>query len=153
LKVARIQVDAGTLDRSEVSGQVTAGIWLSVNGWEFPGIGWDDFVVVVLTWWTAALIRVIRGESDRERVYFKDGPYSVEIVRTSHITWRIAQEEDRKTGRIVTATVDISPRPLIHSVVAAADEILSACESRGWNPPEGDQLVSMARELRRLSLD
>ena len=55
-------------------GPAIAGIWLVTGGAEFPRAGWNDFVVVVLGWWSSAILRLLENNSGMERVHFMDGP-------------------------------------------------------------------------------
>ena len=55
-------------------GPATGGIWLVTGGSEFPRAGWNDFIVVVLGWWSSAILRLLENNSGMERVHFMDGP-------------------------------------------------------------------------------
>ena len=73
---ARLLVSRSGLGRSN-AGLVYANISLKVGESIFPSVDWTDFVVVVLTWWAEAMVRLLRGELERVKVRFMEGPYSV----------------------------------------------------------------------------
>lgn len=74
--------------------------------WEHRGIyypmrNWEDFGVVIVDWWFAAVMRLALG-SEREKFEFMDGPYSVSAVF------------HRNTG-MVELTPDVSQTSWLHS--------------------------------------
>jgi len=76
MTISSIIVDASSV-QARAGGPVTGNLWLVIDGHEFPSHGWNDFVVVVMGWFAAALVPLFRGASTRESVSFMDGPYSV----------------------------------------------------------------------------
>jgi hypothetical protein len=73
-------IDLGMLSvRPE--GSAIGGIWLVTGFDEFPRCRWYDFVVVVLSWWSAAILRLLRNNSKVEHVPFMEGPYAVEVSK------------------------------------------------------------------------
>lgn len=75
----------------------TGDIWLLVGDQEFPMSGWNDFVLVILEAFVAGLSRLLAGEQVRITVHFMDGPYAVELERSSSSTVRLRALE-RKGG-------------------------------------------------------
>ena len=145
MDVARIQTDEVSLGRSEVSGLVTAGIWLKVNEVDFPAKGWGDFAVVVLAAWVDAVERLLRGASTHEQVHFMDGPYMVEITSARSGGWRLVLIEERQSGRR-TQSATIDPRPLVESIVQASEALLIVCRERSWETTDSVRLgASIAR--------
>jgi hypothetical protein len=67
---ARIVVDASTLKPGSL-GPATGSVWLDVEGVGFPMHGWNDFIVVVLGLWAAAVLRILRGDR---------GPHEINCV-------------------------------------------------------------------------
>jgi hypothetical protein len=60
-------------------GTVTGNVWLIVDGKDFPAHQWNDFIVVILGWWAAALLRLLQNSRKYELIHFMDGPYVVEV--------------------------------------------------------------------------
>ena len=45
----------------------------------FPEKNWNDFVVVIVNWWSESLYRLINNETVSEELEFMDGPLSIKI--------------------------------------------------------------------------
>jgi len=59
----RICFDPGTLHRSR-SGSITGVVYFEFSpGRQFRSLGWNDFVVVLASWWMVALKEIIEGHS------------------------------------------------------------------------------------------
>jgi hypothetical protein len=130
-----VTVDVRSLGRSKL-GSITCGIWFEAGGAPFPSEGWNDFVVVILGWWSAELRALPARGNPRAtvRLEFMDGPYEVEISapRAMEGPWlaRFVQRGDR---RRVVREVRLSGQALIVSVHQAARSVLAECDARGWN--------------------
>jgi hypothetical protein len=75
---AILHADPSTV-RLGTRGPSTGDLWITLGGAAFPGPRWNDFVVVILGAWCAAVLRIVRSGSTMEEVYFMEGPYSVEL--------------------------------------------------------------------------
>src|SRR5216683_4800578 len=53
--IVRISFDPSTLHQSR-SGSITGVVYFEFSPeWQFPSLGWNDFVVVLASWWMVAL--------------------------------------------------------------------------------------------------
>lgn len=147
MAAAAIELDVARSKLSTMSGQVTAPIWLRVDDLAFPSLNWDDFAVVVLTWWANSLSRMLRGDSDHEIVRFMDGPYLVTVEPTESESWRLRLVEERLIGSVVRVEASVDANALIESVMAAAHEMLSLCRERGWVTDDSQKLARALSEL------
>jgi hypothetical protein len=104
-----------------------------------PGERWNDFVVVVVTWWLDALEKLERSV-DREVVLrFMDGPYWITAIRQDGTTALLQCTEDRRGAGVVhEAYVDLSA--LTELVRRLARRVASACARRGIESNEVDTL-------------
>ena len=127
-------------------GPVTAGIWLVTGDTEFPMVGWSDFAVVILGWWMAALLRLLRNESRTERVHFMDGPYAVEISRTALGTLHFRMLAGRSGGHQV-ATGEAEIRKFICELTAQSQKLLDECKVHGWWSADADELTLHLKNL------
>lgn len=146
ISTARLLLDVTHVERAS-SGSVLAGIWLHLDGTDFPGTGWEDFVVSVLSWWVGASLRILRGEPGPAELRFLDGPYFVEVEPSAGGSWRLELVRDRSSG-MVTQTAIVDPTPLLESMVVAADTMLAICRARGWENHESISLASSVSDLR-----
>ena len=144
---ARILLDVTNIQRTAHDSPIHGGIWLELDGSGFPDPRWSDFLVPVLSWWVDALILLLDGESTSEEVRFLEGPHAVEIAALRTDAWRVSAVDAGLTRR-VRLTSTIEPRPLLASVIAAADTVLAICRARGWEDRESARLESSLAVLR-----
>lgn len=112
-------------------GPATGSIWLLLEGQDFPLSGWNDFVVVILAAWATALLQLLRGERERVMIHFMDGPYAVEVERTTPTSLHVRALEGpgRSTERIC-GHADLLP--FTDDLVRQARSILGECRKREW---------------------
>lgn len=89
-------------------GSVTGVIYFDFDPThQFPVFGWNDFVVVLANWWLSALADLMRG-ADQAQLRFMDGPYWVEVLRTTESSVLLRCVEDRPgNGIVYESTVKI----------------------------------------------
>jgi hypothetical protein len=102
----RLHADPSTL-RPGSLGPSTGDLWLTLGGAAFPGAQWNDFIVVILGAWCAAVLRVVRPRSRTEQVHFMEGPYVVELSRAGQGELHVRAMQ-RPGGEIAHAVVSIS---------------------------------------------
>lgn len=62
-----IVVDAKSISPGR-TGPATGNVWIMLGQLAFPFQNWNDFVVVILEAWASAIVRMLRGVSEHERV-------------------------------------------------------------------------------------
>ncbi len=129
-------------------GPATAGIWLTSNGSHFPMIGWNDFVVVVLGWWVAAVLRLLHNDSASERIHFMDGPYAVEISRMPPGRFQLRMFAGPNGGHEV-AVGEAEVRQLVTELSVQSRKLLDQCTLRGWWSPDAEELKSQLQNMDR----
>ncbi len=127
-------------------GPATADIWLTINDHDFPILHWNDFIVVVLGWWAAALLRLMCNVSARETVNFMDGPYAVEISKISDGLLQFRALEGVGRSREI-AIGDCSPLPFANELVSQARQVLNKCKRLGWWSVDADTLTAVLLAL------
>jgi hypothetical protein len=146
---AQLIVNPETLGRT-ASGGVTGVLYLRTDRRCFPGEDWNDFVVVVLSWWNLALLQCIRAEATSFEIRFMEGPFLVELQRTGEQTCRLALTRDGATLEVYEE-IEMDTLALAQSAVRASDQILAVCQQRGWTSRDVEELVRTVNELRRLT--
>jgi len=136
--------------RARPGGPATANIWLIVDGYEFPTPRWNDFVVVVLGWWVATLLVLLRNTSTRETVNFMDGPYAVEVSKTLSGMLKFRALEGSGRTREV-ATGEEPAMPFILGLLSQSHEILEECKRQGWWSKDAETLESSLEALEQES--
>jgi hypothetical protein len=135
--------DVGTLE-VRPGGPAIAGIWMVTENGAFPQAGWSDFVVVILGWWAAALLKTIRRKGAWERVHFMDGPYAVDFTVSSEMLHFRLMSRDREVG-----TSSAALNPFVGEVTSQSRKVLQACRLREWWSADADTLESLIGELER----
>jgi hypothetical protein len=75
----RICFDPSTL-RQGRSGSIAGVVYFKFSPeQQFPSLGWNDFVVVLASWWMVALNEVTEGAPE-VKLRFMDGPYWITVV-------------------------------------------------------------------------
>lgn len=121
----RIIFDPTTLHQSKM-GAVTGVVYFDFGpDQRFPVEGWSDFVVVVASWWLAALEELDRG-ADETKLRFMDGPYWVAVVPQDASSVLLRCTEDRKGAGV--ATEELVDRDVLRSELQKlGNEVLRAC--------------------------
>ena len=140
-------IDLGTLHVC-ANGPATAGIWLVTNNSEFPRAGWNDFIVVVLGWWSAAILRLLRNNSRTERVRFMDGPYAVEVSKEQSGKLQLRIFAGSSGGREV-AVGEADIKRFVSELATQSRKLLDECRLREWWSPDAEALASHLRDLVR----
>lgn len=126
-------------------GPALAGISLVTQGSEFPLAGWSDFVLVVMSWWLAAILRLLTN-GGTERVHFMDGPYAVDLFReqSGQLQFRMLSN---RGGYQEVGSGSADPRRFADDLLVQADKLLQTCKAREWWSPDAESLAALVREL------
>jgi hypothetical protein len=129
-------------------GPATANLWVVIAGREFPSRGWNDFVVVILSWWAKALVRIFCGESTQESVHFMDGPYSIEISGSvfGMLQFR-ALEGPRRTQEAALGSA--SACEFAKTLISQGREVLEKCKNQNWWSLDATTLESSLLSLEQ----
>jgi hypothetical protein len=144
---ASMNLSGGRFGRT-ATGWVYAELYLQVGELQFPDPRWTDFVVLVLTAWCEALHRLLVGEREPIEVRFMEGPYLVEIAPFDQDRVHLVLVE-AGLKRKICDEAEVDARPLIRSVLSAADKTLKECRARDWWSDDADKLLAASIALRR----
>jgi len=137
-------VDSSTLLVRQ-SGPAIAVIYIVTGEDTFPGLGWDDFAVVILGWWAGALCRIIGRESKTELVRFMDGPYAVEVSMPEPEILNF-----RMFARDVEVGTGVAEAELfVANVIAQSQKLLDECRLKGGWSSDADHLASELITLKQ----
>ena len=76
-----ITLDLQTFHQSRERGNVTGVIYVKLESGAFPERGWSDFPVIILSWWTEALLQ-LEVPTRREVLWrFMEGPHSLTLTK------------------------------------------------------------------------
>jgi len=146
MQQARISIGKDVLGRS-AAGLVYTKLSLEVNGLSFPHAEWTDFAIVVLSWWCAAALRLLEGQSGPVEVSFMDGPFLVEVRPISREIWHLALVENGLRPA-VKYSASVESNPFVESILHASKLVLQICQDYSWWSSDAEALASAAAALR-----
>lgn len=59
--------------------KIFGNICFHENQYYFPSKDWNDFLLVILNWWSASVIRILKNESISDEFSFMDGPFTIKV--------------------------------------------------------------------------
>jgi hypothetical protein len=133
------------------SGNVHSILLIRVDDVEFPDAEWDDFAVVLLSWWCQAVVSLLRHEVVATHLSFMDGPYQAELERVFRGGWKILLVQ-RRQKPIVSYEARIEIASFVRSILDATDQALALCREREWWNEDADKLTEAADILRNTPL-
>jgi hypothetical protein len=126
----RVVFDEKTLAQSDnPSTSITGVVYFELDGAHFPAERWNDFVVVITSWWLEALEALERGEQESV-LRFMDGPYSITLAKLDGNTVLARCIEDRRDAGIrYEESTDFAD--LARQLRDLGRQLVSACSRRG----------------------
>lgn len=135
-----INIDVDTLKMSS-SGAISADIWFVLSDQAFPADDWNDFVVVILTWWLTELSSLEKSKLGLARnLQFMDGPFIVHLLFDSNDEVKIECTERTATTTKTVSVGFCKASDIWNAVLSATEKILDAIEKRGWETVETQRL-------------
>jgi hypothetical protein len=147
MSMVSIATNAATLRVSQ-NGPPTADIWILIDGCEFPMLGWNDFAFIILGWWSDALLRLLSKASEKELIYFMDGPYAVEIacIPYEKFMFKALKGPERKT---IHAMSEEGIEPFVNGFIFQAQEMITAYAQCGVPSNDVDALKLSLNALKK----
>lgn len=125
-----IKLEPNTILRSK-SGKITGEIYLNFEERYFPEVGWNDFPVIILNWWSEVFSHEKSG-----RYSFMDGPFYFIISKASNTHYLETFYDDRPIFSTLI-DIDIFKKSLINVIGA----LLSVIEKNDWNTGNDYELL------------
>jgi hypothetical protein len=123
-----ICIDPSTLHQSR-SGSITGVVYFEFNPkQQFPRRDWNDFVVVLASWWMVALREITEGASE-VKLRFMDGPYSITVVSQEGALLLRCTEDRRDAGVLHEVRVELND--LTGEIFSFARKVSDACKVAG----------------------
>lgn len=143
-----VEVVLSSLERSP-GGAITGQICIDFDVRAFPERHWNDFVVVLLGWWSQQCAALLSG-APRAELWFMDGPFVVPVRSAAGGTWSLRflrlQIGDKRRALEAGPSPGMPDRlftlgsAFVRSVLATSETVLNECVQRGWDTAEIDQL-------------
>jgi hypothetical protein len=155
----KVEIQLDSLTQS-ARGAVFGEISVALDNSHFPEQKWNDFIVVVLGWWSGSCVALLRGAQQQEELWFMDGPFLMNMERAPDDLWRVRFLQLR-AGPVPSLVrkesvpglpdgVCIRPLSFVRSLTSSGYTVLHECARRGWATPDVEQLKRENSALRSL---
>lgn len=126
------------------NGNIFGIVFFEIDEVIFPEKLWNDFVVVILSWWLDELCVIFHKEKDAVILKFMDGPMFVRVSRYDDVLVDLDFFVDSDGSAALAKRIPLLQ--LIQCVFSAASKIYHACVESGWSVGDVDVLgVSLSR--------
>ncbi len=142
-----VEVDQASIAQ-HVSGNITGVIYWRSNDHCFPDDNWNDFVVVLLGWWTKAITRLLLGCSRSETFDFMDGPFSMLCTTATDVI--DCQFIERRQERHLVGLCTGRTRQMGQTLLSAGNTVLRCCHTKEFHNPDVTVLQHEVNKLRNI---
>ncbi len=134
------------LDSFTYSDQIIGEINFVVDTYDyFPGVGWSDFVAVLLKWWIDSCRALLFAPVASIYSFpFMDGPFSMSAKKITLSELELSFMED---GQMKTEIGIISIEELKIALIKATRQFINAVDRLGWENEEVDILRHAIKSL------
>ena len=147
INLIEIIVNKETLAKSS-SDAITGNICFKVQNRWFPEPAWNDFVVIALTWWTDALLKINRVPAGAVYEFaFMDGPYLVRFSKISDDTMCMEFLIRRINSKELLFDSQCSIEQFNKSLKTCVKMVITTIKSKGWVTLETKELISRVNSL------
>lgn len=136
-----VHVNTNTLAIS-ASGMISGVIFLRGEESSFPEDTWNDAPVTLLTWWLEELTRLQSGHAATACCQFMDGPFSFDVSQSDGEFILKCQRQRPHATQVVLESRAPSA-VFMEGLVAAAHQVVTACERHGWQSNDLKRLKVM----------
>jgi len=121
---------------SKEGGNVFGIIYFQHESMIFPEKNWNDFIVIILNWWSDALLKLIGNESISAELLFMDGPFSVKVNYLDDKTLKLyfINEDD------IIGNAEVLIQDFIKDFLKEVNSLIRFINAKDWNDEEIDLL-------------
>jgi hypothetical protein len=120
-------------------GNITGVIYVALDELTFPDSNWDDYPVVIVSWWLSEAGRMAARDVSRGRFRFMDGPYWFEAFVVGEESWLIRLIDGRNSA-VSVAESRSTKGEMLRSLAKTAETLIAACRGHGWKSVDVDEL-------------
>ncbi len=84
--------------------------------------------------WLEALTRIASGSTDRETVWFMDGPFRLDLSMTSSGLLEITFVHKEAVKESTKASIE----ELLQDAISVGKQLVTSCKERGWPDSDDD---------------
>lgn len=138
-----VKVKTETLNIGQGKSQLITGeICLAIGDVFFPELYWNDFVVIVLTWWLDAIKKLKKSAIEEVCEFrFMDGPFFVKGIKIDKKTIVMNFMKERMNGDdMIFSSENCSIDNLTHSLFVASSNVIEEIDKRKWDTKDINDL-------------
>lgn len=134
------------LDSLTYSNQIIGEINFVIDIYDyFPGVGWSDFVAVILKWWIDSCRAILHAPLKSIHSFpFMDGPFSISAKKISLSELELSFTKD---GQMKTEIGIVSIEELKVALIKATRQFINAVNRLGWENEDVDVLKHTIKSL------
>lgn len=127
---------------------ITGSINIQVGEIYFPNKGWNDFIVIVLTWWNTNFYTFIVGKNQIADFYFMDGNYKFRLKSNNNIL----NVQFYDSNDEVISIVEVSKDNFLNELYKKSNDVVTTCQELGLKTQEVIELQESLLNLGELLL-
>ena len=133
----RVNEQSLKLSRRKITGEIC----FVIEDQFFPEENWNDFVVVILTWWLQCLKKLmLSADGSLCDFSFMDGPLLVRVKKIDNDIINLEFMREKLNGDEIQLTARCSVNQLRKSLIGAAKKTIKIIEAKMWDSEETKKL-------------
>ncbi|WP_156830085.1 hypothetical protein [Paenibacillus sp. HW567] len=134
-------IEESTLEISNRK-SITGEVYFQFGDAFFPDCNWNDFIVVILTWWNKSIKLLETSSAGTSQDFnFLDGPFYVHGVKKDNLHITLSFIRRNKANLEVIASLDTEIDSLKKSIVKASRKVLKELNAKNWVTDDVEDLT------------
>lgn len=126
-------------------GRITGEIYASMDDVDFPEAGWNDFVDVLLMWWSEELLN-----NANPHFQFMDGPYHIEFHDVGKEGYEMRFISSRKDPATEILKARVEKLQIFHDLHRMSKDLLRYCHEHNVSSEEVNKIREYSQQLARI---
>jgi hypothetical protein len=118
-------------------GEVTGEIYFRVDDTYFPQVNWNDFIVVILTWWNKAISQLESSPVGVSANFsFMDGPFNIRGKKKENGNLSLDFIRRNSNGEDVSNSIDVNILELRRLIQGVSKKVLKVIRDKKFSANE-----------------
>ena len=126
-------------------GVITAPIYFDFGDFQFPEVGWSDFIVIISGWWLDAIQKLNQGWEREIELCFMDGPMIIKLTLGERDDLLLECVNQRGRVDIIEYKTTITKELIVSKLLSNAKNILKLCRENNWQSADIDTLSKLVK--------
>lgn len=135
---------------SNISKSITGEIYFDIGGKIFPELRWNDFVVIILTWWIQSLSKLMISDIGTTCEFqFMDGPFVVRGMKAEDniVDLEFVQQKFKNEKKFFKVRCSIEQ--FKNSLMFTSRKVIKLIKKKKWDTKEIRELSSIIETIRK----